>query len=152
MVLFPELSDERLASVDEPLSGLLRHCRVPGRTPGPGVGPTLPAAHPDLIRALQTGIDIHPSARIGRRFCIDHGARVVIGETTVIGDDVKLYQGVTLGAPSVSRSMARKRRHPTIEDGVVINAEATALDRAGLERLLRYYARPPFALERPALQ
>jgi serine acetyltransferase len=76
----------------------------------------------------------------------------VIGETTVIGDDVKLYQGVTLGAPSVSRSMARKRRHPTIEDGVVINAEATALDRAGLERLLRYYARPPFALERPALQ
>lgn len=75
----------------------------------------------------KTGIDIHPGARIGRRFCIDHGTGVVIGETTEIGNDVKLYQGVTLGALSVSKTMAKKKRHPTIEDGVVIYAEATIL-------------------------
>lgn len=75
----------------------------------------------------RTGIDIHPGARIGRRFCIDHGTGIVIGETTEIGDDVKLYQGVTLGALSVSKAMAKRKRHPTIEDGVVIYAEATIL-------------------------
>jgi serine O-acetyltransferase len=75
----------------------------------------------------RTGIDIHPGARIGRRFCIDHGTGIVVGETTEIGDDVKLYQGVTLGALSVSKAMAKKKRHPTIEDGVVIYAEATIL-------------------------
>ena len=74
-----------------------------------------------------TGIDIHPGARIGRRFFIDHGTGVVIGETTEIGDDVKIYQGVTLGALSVSRDFVGTKRHPTIEDGVVLYAGATVL-------------------------
>lgn len=75
----------------------------------------------------QTGIDIHPGARIGRSFFIDHGTGVVIGETTIIGDWVKIYQGVTLGAIYVAKSMAQKKRHPTIEDNVVIYANATIL-------------------------
>lgn len=75
----------------------------------------------------KTGIDIHPGARIGARFCIDHGTGVVIGQTTVIGDDVKVYQGVTLGAMSVDKVMANIKRHPTIEDNVVIYAGATIL-------------------------
>ena len=75
----------------------------------------------------KTGIEIHPAAQIGRRFCIDHGTGVVIGETVHIGDDVKMYQGVTLGALSVQKEMARTKRHPTIEDRVVIYAGATIL-------------------------
>jgi serine O-acetyltransferase len=75
----------------------------------------------------KTGIDIHPGATIGRHFCIDHGTGVVIGETTVIGDRVKVYQGVTLGALSVNKQDAEKKRHPTIEDNVVIYAGATIL-------------------------
>jgi len=75
----------------------------------------------------RTGIDIHPGATIGRRFFIDHGTGVVIGETTLIGDDVKIYQGVTLGALSVSRTFAGAKRHPTIEDRVVLYAGATVL-------------------------
>lgn len=75
----------------------------------------------------KTGIDIHPGARIGQRFCIDHGTGVVIGETVEIGDDVKLYQGVTLGALSVKKEMAKTKRHPTIEDKVIIYAGATIL-------------------------
>jgi serine O-acetyltransferase len=75
----------------------------------------------------KTGIDIHPAAKIGRSFAIDHGTGIVIGETTVIGDHVKIYQGVTLGALSVSKSIASTKRHPTIEDGVVIYAGATIL-------------------------
>lgn len=75
----------------------------------------------------QTGIDIHPGAQIGRSFFIDHGTGVVIGETTIIGDNVKLYQGVTLGATYVAKSMAQKKRHPTIENNVVIYANATIL-------------------------
>lgn len=75
----------------------------------------------------RTGIEIHPGATIGRRFCIDHGTGVVIGETVEIGDDVKIYQGVTLGALSVKKEMARTKRHPTIEDRVVIYAGATIL-------------------------
>lgn len=75
----------------------------------------------------KTGIDIHPGATIGRRFCIDHGTGVVIGETTNIGDDVKIYQGVTLGALSVKKNMAKHKRHPTIQSGVVIYAGATIL-------------------------
>ena len=74
-----------------------------------------------------TGIDIHPSATIGEYFCIDHGTGVVIGETTVIGKRVKIYQGVTLGALSVDKKDAKSKRHPTIEDGVVIYAGATIL-------------------------
>ena len=75
----------------------------------------------------KTGIDIHPGARIGQQFCIDHGTGVVIGETAVIGNHVKLYQGVTLGALSVSKEDAARKRHPTIEDGVIIYAGATIL-------------------------
>ncbi len=79
-----------------------------------------------------TGIDIHPGARIGRSFFIDHGTGVVIGETTEIGDRVRLYQGVTLGALSVPKdgtgpSMRGRKRHPTIEDDVTIYAGATIL-------------------------
>jgi serine O-acetyltransferase len=77
----------------------------------------------------RTGIDIHPGATIGRRFFIDHGTGVVVGESTVIGDNVCLYQGVTLGAlaPSKGQSLRRTKRHPTIEDDVVIYAGATIL-------------------------
>jgi len=74
-----------------------------------------------------TGIDIHPGARIGRHFCIDHGTGMVIGETTEIHDHVKIYQGVTLGALSVRKEDAAIKRHPTIEEYVVIYAGATIL-------------------------
>ena len=77
----------------------------------------------------RTGIDIHPGARIGEYFFIDHGTGVVIGETTTIGNSVKLYQGVTLGALSTKggQKLAEKKRHPTIEDNVTIYAGATIL-------------------------
>ena len=75
----------------------------------------------------KTGIDIHPGAEIDEYFMIDHGTGVVIGETTYIGKNVKIYQGVTLGALSVSKSMASMKRHPTIEDNVVIYSGATIL-------------------------
>ncbi len=80
----------------------------------------------------KTGIDIHPGARIGKNFFIDHGTGVVIGETAVIGDGVKIYQGVTLGAMSFPRDERGRiikggKRHPTIEDHVTIYAEATIL-------------------------
>ncbi|OIN60951.1 serine O-acetyltransferase EpsC [Arsenicibacter rosenii] len=74
-----------------------------------------------------TGIDIHPGATIGPSFFIDHGTGVVIGETTIIGKNVKIYQGVTLGATHVAKNLAQKKRHPTIEDNVVIYANATIL-------------------------
>jgi serine O-acetyltransferase len=83
------------------------------------------------IAHRKTGIDIHPGADIGASFFIDHGTGVVIGETTLIGDRVRVYQGVTLGALTVPQGEARpepgKRRHPTIEDDVVIYANATIL-------------------------
>lgn len=75
----------------------------------------------------KTGIDIHPGAQIGSAFAIDHGTGIVIGETTVIGRAVKLYQGVTLGALNVEKSLASSKRHPTIEDEVVIYSGATIL-------------------------
>lgn len=75
----------------------------------------------------KTGIDIHPKATIGEYFCIDHGTGVVIGETTIIGNHVKIYQGVTLGALSVNKEDAKIKRHPTIEDHVVLYAGATIL-------------------------
>lgn len=74
-----------------------------------------------------TGIDIHPGAEIGKSFVIDHGTGIVIGESTVIGNNVKIYQGVTLGALSVEKTMAKTKRHPTIEDNVVIYAQAVIL-------------------------
>jgi len=85
---------------------------------------------PRMISELahsRTGIEIHPGARIGQYFCIDHGTGVVIGETTVIGNHVKIYQGVTLGALSVNKADADRKRHPTIEDHVVIYSGATIL-------------------------
>ncbi len=75
-----------------------------------------------------TGIDIHPAAVIGESLCIDHGTGIVIGETTVIGDRVKIYQGVTLGALSVVGDKKTKiKRHPTIEDDVVLYSNSTIL-------------------------
>lgn len=75
----------------------------------------------------KTGIDIHPGAKIGESFFIDHGTGVVIGETCTIGNNVKIYQGVTLGALSVKKELKNKKRHPTIEDNVTIYAGATIL-------------------------
>lgn len=78
----------------------------------------------------ETGIDIHPGAKIGSAFAIDHGTGVVIGETTIIGDRVRLYQGVTLGARAVRKKFANRKRHPTIGNDVVIYANATILGGA----------------------
>lgn len=75
----------------------------------------------------KTGIDIHPGATIGQSFFIDHGTGIVIGETAHIGNYVKIYQGVTLGALSVSKGLAQLKRHPSIEDNVVIYSGATIL-------------------------
>lgn len=75
----------------------------------------------------KTGIDIHPAAEIGDHFFIDHGTGIVIGETAKIGNHVKLYQGVTLGAMSVDKSMGSIKRHPTVQDHVVIYSGATIL-------------------------
>ena len=75
----------------------------------------------------KTGIDIHPAAKIDEYFYIDHGTGIVIGETTTIGRYVKLYQGVTLGALSVRKNLAGSKRHPTVEDSVVIYSGATIL-------------------------
>jgi serine O-acetyltransferase len=93
--------------------------------------PLLPRMLTELAHS-RTGIDMHPGAQIGECFFIDHGTGVVIGETTVIGDHVKLYQGVTLGALSfpkdeTGRLIRGRKRHPTIEDNVVIYAGATIL-------------------------
>lgn len=75
----------------------------------------------------KTGIDIHPGATIGDSFFIDHGTGIVIGETTVIGKNVKVYQGVTIGALITSREKTTGKRHPTIEDNVIIYSGATIL-------------------------
>src|SRR5450432_2434513 len=75
----------------------------------------------------KTGIDIHPGALIGDHFFIDHGTGIVIGETAEIGNHVKLYQGVTLGAMSIDKSMVFKKRHPTVQDHVIIYSGATIL-------------------------
>ena len=88
--------------------------------------PLIPRMMSEIVHG-STGIDIHPGAQIGESFFIDHGTGVVIGETTVIGKNVKLYQGVTLGAMSVEKDAAGKKRHPTIEDDVTIYSNATIL-------------------------
>ncbi len=93
--------------------------------------PLIPRIMSECAHA-KTGIDIHPGATIGRNFFIDHGTGVVIGETTIIGDNVKIYQGATLGAMSFPRDergriIKGRKRHPTIEDDVTIYAEATIL-------------------------
>ncbi len=74
-----------------------------------------------------TGIDIHPGATIGSSFFIDHGTGIVIGETTIIKSNVKIYQGVTLGGIQIKKSLSFTKRHPTIEDNVTIYANATIL-------------------------
>ena len=79
------------------------------------------------VGRVLTGIEIHPSAIVGERLFIDHGMGVVVGGTAEIGNDVTLYQGVTLGALSVKRSLSGHKRHPTIEDDVIIYAGATVL-------------------------
>ena len=94
--------------------------------------PIVPRIMSELAHS-RTGIDIHPGAQIGERFFIDHGTGVVIGETTVIGRNVKLYQGVTLGAlsfdkdPETGALVKGIKRHPNVEDNVVIYAGATIL-------------------------
>jgi serine O-acetyltransferase len=90
--------------------------------------PLIPRMMSELLHG-STGIDIHPGAEIGESFFIDHGTGVVIGETTVIGKNVKIYQGVTLGALSVKKEMGEgsSKRHPTIEDDVTIYSNATIL-------------------------
>jgi serine O-acetyltransferase len=93
--------------------------------------PLIPRIMSECAHRL-TGIDINPGATIGKNFFIDHGTGVVIGETAVIGDNVRIYQGVTLGALSFrkdekGRILKGGKRHPTIEDNVIIYAEATIL-------------------------
>ena len=90
--------------------------------------PLLPRIMTEHAHSL-TGIDIHPGARLGERFFIDHGTGVVVGETTTIGNNVKVYQGVTLGAlaPAFGQMLRGQKRHPTIEDDVTIYAGATIL-------------------------
>jgi serine O-acetyltransferase len=82
------------------------------------------------LAKVVTGIEIHPGAEIGRRFVIDHGSGVVIGETSIVGNDVTLYQGVTLGgiAPSVNAGeQVNQKRHPTLESGVILGSGAQIL-------------------------
>lgn len=88
--------------------------------------PLIPRIWTELAHS-KTGIDIHPGATIGEHFFIDHGTGIVIGETTIIGNYVKIYQNVTLGALAVSKDVANTKRHPTIEDSVTIYAGATIL-------------------------
>jgi serine O-acetyltransferase len=95
---------------------------------------------------LLTAIEIHPGARIGRRLFIDHGAGVVIGETTEIGDDVTLYQGVTLGGTKLHRG----KRHPTLEDGVIVGAGAKVLGGFTVGRGARIGANAVVLTEVPA--
>lgn len=98
------------------IANLLAKCGVP----------LLPRMLTEHAHSL-TGIDIHPNAEIGHSFFIDHGTGVVIGETSQIGNHVMIYQGVTLGATHVAKRLASQKRHPTIEDHVVIYANATIL-------------------------
>lgn len=86
----------------------------------------LPRMMSEYVHGI-TGVDIHPGATIGESFYIDHGTGIVIGETAIIGKNVKIYQGVTLGGISISKDMASTKRHPTIEDNVCIYANATIL-------------------------
>jgi len=88
--------------------------------------PLIPRMMSEIAHS-RTGIDIHPGATIGDYFFIDHGTGVVIGETCVIGTNVKIYQGVTLGAQSVKKEEANAKRHPTLEDRVTVYAGATIL-------------------------
>jgi len=123
-------ADPAATSVDEVILAYpgfyaLACYRLAHHVRGLGV-PLLPRLITERAHRL-TGIDIHPGATLGRAIAIDHGTGIVIGETSVVGDRVRLYQGVTLGALSVRKELARTRRHPTIGDDVVIYANATIL-------------------------
>jgi serine O-acetyltransferase len=88
--------------------------------------PLLPRLLSEFVHS-KTGIDIHPGAQIGERFFIDHGTGIVIGETTEIGNNVKIYQGVTLGAMFVEKTLSSTKRHPTIQDDVILYSGSTIL-------------------------
>ena len=88
--------------------------------------PILPRMMSEFAHSI-TGIDIHPGAKIGSSFFIDHGTGIVIGETTIIKDNVQIFQGVTLGGIQVKKSLASTKRHPTIQKGVIMYANATIL-------------------------
>lgn len=88
--------------------------------------PLIPRLMSEIAHS-ETGVEIHPGAIIGERFCIDHGTGIVIGSSAIIGNNVKLYQGVTLGALSVPNRNVNDKRHPSIEDNVTIYAGATIL-------------------------
>ncbi len=105
-----------------------------------------PARLLSWLARLFTNIDIHPGARLGRRFFIDHGAGVVIGETAEIGDDVTLYHGVTLGGTTWNKG----KRHPTLGDGVVIGAGARVLGAITLGRNVRVGANSVVVKDVPA--
>ncbi|HXX64179.1 MAG TPA: serine O-acetyltransferase EpsC [Bacteroidota bacterium] len=125
--------DPAAESVDEVISAYpgflaIAHYRIAHEFCALGV-PIFPRILTEIAHQ-RTGIDIHPGAKIGRSFFIDHGTGIVIGETTIIGDNVKLYQGVTLGALSVAKTLSTVKRHPTIEDRVVIYSNATILGGA----------------------
>lgn len=120
--------------------------------------PLLPRMMMEVVHS-RTGIDIHPGAEIGESFFIDHGTGISIGETTVIGNHVKLYHGVTLGALSVEnhgKALQGRKRHPTIEDGVWIYANATILGNITIGRNSTIYSGtmitqdiPPCSVVRP---
>lgn len=99
--------------------------RIAHQLHGQGIN-TLPRILSEYAHS-KTGIDIHPGAQIGESFFIDHGTGIVIGETALIGNNVKIYQGVTLGALYVAKAAANVKRHPTIEDNVIIYSGATIL-------------------------
>jgi serine O-acetyltransferase len=88
--------------------------------------PILPRMMSEYVHGI-TGIDIHPGATIGESFFVDHGTGIVIGETSIIKSNVKIFQGVTLGGIQVKKEMKSSKRHPTIEDNVTIYANATIL-------------------------
>jgi serine O-acetyltransferase len=88
--------------------------------------PLLPRLLSEFVHG-RTGIDIHPGAQIGERFFIDHGTGIVIGETAGIGNNVKIYQGVTLGAMFVEKTQSGTKRHPTIQDDVILYSGCTIL-------------------------
>jgi len=110
------------------------------------LGLRYPARFLSWLARLFTNIDIHPGAKLGRRFFIDHGAGVVIGETAEIGDDVTLYHGVTLGGTTWNKG----KRHPTLEDGVVIGAGAKVLGAITLGRNVRVGANSVVVKDVPA--
>lgn len=85
------------------------------------------AIHSNLVSTLKAILDFNPAAKIGERFFLDKGTGIVVGETAKIGNDVKIHQGATLGELSVSKEKAKQKRHPTIEDDVIIYANASIL-------------------------